>query len=328
MATLRLTTELALGCALLASSLAAFTFGSPTIAFASSPPAPYVYTGAFVQTGPSSATFKGTVDPHGAETVYAFQYGLTTGYGAQTVPTRAGNGTASVKVGASVSGLQPGTTYHCRLIATSAAGTTNGADVTFATKAKRVPLKASIAATPNPVTFGDPFSVSGVLTGTEAAGHTLLLQADPFPYLGAFAEVASPVLADAGGKFSFSVANLLRNTELRVAGAGASTVGARAIIERVAVRVSLHLRSTDRHGRVRMYGAVEPSEVGAWVSLQLLRPGRTPRNIARTRLGRSGPGTSRFSRIVRIRRRGLYRAWVQINNGMQVSGASRMLLIR
>jgi predicted aconitase with swiveling domain len=292
------------------------------------PTAPYVYTGSFVQASISSATFKGTVNPHGAETLYAFQYGLTSGYGAQTAPARAGNSTADVKVSGTISGLQPGTTYHCRLIATNADGTTNGADVVFATKARRVPLKASIAATPDPVVFGDPFSVSGVLTGTEAAGHTLVLQATPFPYLGAFTEVASPIVADAGGKFSFSVANLLKNTELRVAGAGASTVGGRAIIERVAVRVSLHLRSTGRHGRVRMYGAVEPSEVGASVSLQLLRAGRAPRSIARTRVGRAGPGISRFSRIVRIHRRGLYRAWVQINNGMQVSGASRTLLIR
>jgi len=276
----------------------------------------------------TSATLNGSVNPHGLETVYAFQYGLTTAYGAQTSPTQVGNGAVGAKVRQTITGLQPGTTYHCRLIATNAAGTTNGQDVAFTIKAKKIPLKFEITATPNPVVFGDSFSVSGVLTGTESARHEIVLQAEPFPYLGIFREMSAPTTTNASGDFSFPVANLLKSTRLRVAAVGSQTIGGRTILERVAARVSLHLRSTGRHGFVRMYGAVEPTEVGASVSFQLLRPHRAPLGVAWTRVGRATTNASRFSRIVHIRHRGLYRAIVYVNNGVQVSGYSRTLLVR
>ncbi|RJR18449.1 MAG: fibronectin type III domain-containing protein, partial [Desulfobacteraceae bacterium] len=45
----------------------------------------------------------------------------------------AGSGTIDISVSASVSGLQPETLYHFRLVASNAAGTSNGDDKTFAT---------------------------------------------------------------------------------------------------------------------------------------------------------------------------------------------------
>jgi hypothetical protein len=87
----------------------------------------------------TQATLAGTVDPQGQLTSYAFQYGTTTAYGQQTALTSAGSGSADVPVRADLAGLTPGTTYHYRVIATNASGTTVGADQTFRTNGTAPP---------------------------------------------------------------------------------------------------------------------------------------------------------------------------------------------
>ena len=81
--------------------------------------------------GATGATLNGSVTPNGLPTTYSFQYGTSTGYGSQTSPVSAGSGTTPIAVSATIAGLKAGQTYHYRLVATSSAGTTDGADVTF-----------------------------------------------------------------------------------------------------------------------------------------------------------------------------------------------------
>ena len=291
------------------------------------PKAPGVNTGT-PQTSPTSVTFKGSVNPHGLATVYAFQFGTTTGYGAQTAPAPAGNGTTSLPVSQTMTGLTPGVTYHCRLIATNSVGTTNGRDVAFTIK---VPLKLELTASPNPVVFGSPLTVSGTLAGTGNAGRQVQLQSSPFPYLSGFKTIAGPMPTSASGSFSFGLAGLTENTQLKVltlAVPGSPATPSRTIAERVAPRVSLHLRSSGRPGFVRMYGTVAPALPGGRVGLQLIRRGAKPRWIASAPLKRAGIGESRFSRVVRIRGAGLYRVFVPVTTGKLVAGHSRPLLIR
>lgn len=75
------------------------------------------------------------VNPMGAETAIKIQYGLTAAYGTEIVctesPLAAGNlpGVGS----ATIPNLTPGETYHWRIVATNAIGTTNGPDQTFDT---------------------------------------------------------------------------------------------------------------------------------------------------------------------------------------------------
>jgi hypothetical protein len=99
---------------------------------------PTATTGSASSVGVTSASVDGTVNPNGNATTYAFQYGPTTNYGLQTATTDAGSGTTSTAAHATLSGLVSGTTYHYRLVATSAAGSTSGSDATFTT-AKRPP---------------------------------------------------------------------------------------------------------------------------------------------------------------------------------------------
>lgn len=94
----------------------------------------------------TKATLNGMVNPNGFETTYQFEYGTTTGYGSKA-PASAksiGSGTSSVEVSEKLEGLTPETTYHFRLVATNAKGTSKGPDQTFTTPSWE------ILSTPNP----------------------------------------------------------------------------------------------------------------------------------------------------------------------------------
>jgi hypothetical protein len=95
--------------------------------------APGATTAGVKSVAATSATLTGSVDPAGQATSYRFEYGPTTTYGSQTPPGSAGTGTSNVSVSAAVGSLAPSTTYHYRLLATNASGTTFGADKTFKT---------------------------------------------------------------------------------------------------------------------------------------------------------------------------------------------------
>jgi hypothetical protein len=89
--------------------------------------------------------------------------------GAQTPLAQVGSGTATINVAQAIGGLGSNTTYHYRILATSAVGAAPGADRSFTTP--KIPLSLQIVGAPNPVLFGDPFSVAGTLSGTGAAGR-------------------------------------------------------------------------------------------------------------------------------------------------------------
>ena len=76
------------------------------------------------------------------------------------------------------------------------------------------------------------------------------------------------------------------------------------------MRVSFHVRRARRRGFVRLYGDVAPAEVGALVGFQLLAPGRSI-NEGGTVVKAGTAGVSRFSRVVRLRHPGLYRALIR-----------------
>lgn len=100
------------------------------------PVTPVPATGAATELTASSATLNGTVDPNGSETAYWFEYGETTAYGAAVPASEdgdAGSGADMVAVDESVFGLAPATTYHYRLVASSAQGTVVGEDAAFTT---------------------------------------------------------------------------------------------------------------------------------------------------------------------------------------------------
>ncbi|HTB70375.1 MAG TPA: hypothetical protein VK707_05295 [Solirubrobacteraceae bacterium] len=82
------------------------------------------------------ATLNGTVTSRGQSTTYHFQYGTTTDYGSSTASNPAGSGYGPVSENATATGLEAGMTYHYRIVASSAGGTSYGSDQTFATVSK------------------------------------------------------------------------------------------------------------------------------------------------------------------------------------------------
>ena len=97
--------------------------------------APAVSTNAASGVFSAGATLNGSVNPEGQSTTYKFDYGTSTSYGS-SVPSpagSAGSGTSTVNESATLNGLRPGTTYHYRIEATNATGTTDGPDQTFTT---------------------------------------------------------------------------------------------------------------------------------------------------------------------------------------------------
>ncbi len=93
----------------------------------------------------TSATLNGIVNRREAfEAQYIFEYGTTTGYGASapTPPGAVKDGICGliceikepVAVSETITGLQPGTTYHYRLVTGNYQGTGYGEDITFTTQ--------------------------------------------------------------------------------------------------------------------------------------------------------------------------------------------------
>jgi sugar lactone lactonase YvrE len=106
-----------------------FAFGaSPS---PSQPPA--VNTGSTSAVSKTSATLAGTINPEGQTTSWHFDYGTTTAYGAGSPQGSLPAVTTDQAVSTTLSGLRSGTTYHYRLVATNAAGTSYGLDRTFRT---------------------------------------------------------------------------------------------------------------------------------------------------------------------------------------------------
>jgi hypothetical protein len=103
---------------------------------------PVVDTGSATGITASAATLNAVVNPNGAATTAQFQFGLSTDYGNTANVTLSPNtGYTTVATSVSLSRLRAGTTYHYRLVATNASGTSLGADGIFATEASSGPFR-------------------------------------------------------------------------------------------------------------------------------------------------------------------------------------------
>ncbi len=120
------------------------------------PSKPTVSTGTASHEEFKHASFDGSVNPNGGLTEYYYQYGLTNSYGAETSKGTA-SGWASVSAPLTATGLQPGTAYHFRLVATNPEGTSYGGDETFTT------------AGPPALSISHPSQSSMTLTWTPSA---------------------------------------------------------------------------------------------------------------------------------------------------------------
>lgn len=91
---------------------------------------PTATTGPASAIGTTSATVGATATANDGTATVQFEFGTSMAYGHETAVQSVG-GLVATPVTAGLTGLTPGTTYHYRVVAASADGTTNGSDRTF-----------------------------------------------------------------------------------------------------------------------------------------------------------------------------------------------------
>jgi WD40 repeat protein len=112
------------------------------------PRAPTALSQAPTDVTPLSARLNGSIDSNVLNpTTYFFEYGTTTAYGSRTPDAAAPAPVGMQAVSASLDNLRTSVTYHARLVAQNAIGTTTGADQTFTTSRVR-PTSLSARVTP------------------------------------------------------------------------------------------------------------------------------------------------------------------------------------
>ncbi len=122
---------------------------------------PLVTTGTASAIGQTAAILNGLVNANNETTTVTFEYGLTSEYGTTVTADQSPlNGALDMPVSASITSLNPTTTYHVRVVGQNASGTTYGADVSFTTA----------AADPNAPTAVTNPTVSASATGAILSG--------------------------------------------------------------------------------------------------------------------------------------------------------------
>ncbi len=113
----------------------------------------------------TTGTLSATIDAGRADTTYRFEYGTSAAYGVSVPAPDAdiGSGLSGpIVVGQQLAGLQPGATYHYRVVASNALGQAVGADQTFTTLPPQPPVVSTGQA-------GGVAQSSATLTGTVDA---------------------------------------------------------------------------------------------------------------------------------------------------------------
>ncbi|NIM12420.1 MAG: hypothetical protein GTO45_09925 [Candidatus Aminicenantes bacterium] len=114
--------------------------------FTTLPLPPTAVTNAASSIGTTGATLNGTVNANDGSTTVTFQYGVDTSYGTMVTADQSPvTGSTDTAVSKAITGLTNGITYHYRVVAVNAGGTTYGADMTFTTGAT-APTAATDAA--------------------------------------------------------------------------------------------------------------------------------------------------------------------------------------
>ena len=130
--------------------------------------APAAITEAATGVSTSEATLNGSVNPHGVETTYQFEYSNGIGGWAKVAGSKsAGSGTSLVKVSSIVTGLQAGLIYRFRLNATNSYGTTTGLVKSFIAGTNEWGVEAT--AEPSGMTSFTPAGISCVNAESCAA---------------------------------------------------------------------------------------------------------------------------------------------------------------
>jgi phosphodiesterase/alkaline phosphatase D-like protein len=184
------------------------TTNGADMTFTTLPLAPAATTDGASAVTATGATLNGTVNANGSSTAVTFEYGLTTAYGTTVTAVQSPvTGTTDTAVSRAISGLTNGLTYHYRVAATNAGGTTYGADMVF-TAGASPPTATTNAATGIGTT-------SATLNGTiNANGESTIVTfeyGETTAYGRTVFAVQSPVVGSTNTAVDVTVTDLLPN---------------------------------------------------------------------------------------------------------------------
>jgi len=173
------------------------------------PDSPIVVTSPAEKVTETTVKLKGTVNPQGESSSAYFDFGPTALYGSSS-SAKPVNGVSAIPVDETLTGLQPDTEYHYRVVASSSEGTVVGKDLTFRTKALPVivppdPVKSVVAIVTGKakVKSNGRFAVSLSCTGeTNCSGSLVLTAKSKLKQPGRKAKVKTLTIARA----NFSIA--------------------------------------------------------------------------------------------------------------------------
>lgn len=180
----------------------------------------------------------------------------------------------------------------------------------------------TIKAAPDDVVFGRFVTLSGKLTGKDAGGRTVGLEADPQPFGDGFTELGRKQTS-ANGSYEIAV-KPERSTHYRTVAIGgpAATSAEVAVTVRRRVTVRVSDRTPTRGERVRLSGSIAPASVGKTVAIQRQTAAGRWFTVARTVARDAGSDLSEYARRVRVRRSGSYRVKVP-GDAMLAAGFSK-----
>jgi hypothetical protein len=276
-------------------------------------------------TGVSSlgATLAAGVNPRGLATTVRFEYGTSTSYGTSTPDQAIGAGGSTVSVTAAIGGLQPGTKYNYRAVATSAAGIARGGNRSFTTS--KAPT--GVAITPSTIRpiWGSGLTIKGTVTG--AGSIPVALEKQDFPYSAGFAQVAT-ANASSSGAFTLTAPALFVTTHMRVVTRTSVVAASQPFTASVAVKVGLKTKRL-KGERLRVEGATWPAVQSGRISLQRQSRGGKWGFLKRTTPVLLTGNRSRYRFIVARRSRATnYRIVVLARDGgAHVPGTSRILTV-
>jgi phosphodiesterase/alkaline phosphatase D-like protein len=275
---------------------------------------PGIATAAATSITSSTATLNASLDSRGHTTTWYFDYGTTTAYGTKSASHSQGSSAGSHTVSFAVGGLNPGTVYHYRLVASNSSGTTVGPDTAFTTAGPAV----TVAATTRTISFRGAVTLRGHIASGQA-NQNLDVFAQRFGG-GSFARIAT-VLTDATGNWSLTVRPVIATTYKAIWNGQNSTtvtVGVRPLVSIRAVsrhRIATHVTGA-RSFRGRVVQLQRRLSSGAWLTIgrktlnsgsstvfaPSLRHGRSQLRIAFSVNQAGGGYLGGFSRAITVRR--------------------------
>jgi hypothetical protein len=235
-----------------------------TAAGAPQPALPAISSRGHTERTATSVALKARIDPNRAATTYFVEWGYSESLGRRTPEQQLPAGDESVPVRMPLTGLTPYTRVYWRVVATNAAGTRRSTTLTLRTL--RAPTAVSAAASEALVSWGQEVTVSGHVDGAGVQGMTVALEQRAFPYLSAFAGVAT-ARVNSTGDFRFRAREALIGTQWRVVTRSTPALTSTETTTRVRPRLATRVTRATRRA-VRLKGTINPGVLDAVATLQ------------------------------------------------------------